>query len=503
MRKSAIALACTGCVVICFCFAATTASSAQSLTTLYTFDFTHGRSPLTSLVQGLNGTFYSTTSAGGNSDDGTAYNITPQGTLRDLYSFCYNPITGCSTSYGANPYHTLILGIDGNFYGITGGGGANTNAGFCQFGCGTVFKITPGGNVSLVYDFCSQQNCTDGADPIGLIQGADGNFYGATQTGGANTLNCAVVSNLCGTVFKLTPQGVLTTLYSFCSNVVRSNCTDGGPPASGVIQASNGNFYGTTVIGGPSGGGVIFEITPAGQYSILKSFTYPNGPSFNNGLMQASNGNLYGATFWGGYGAGSIFQITLAGKFTTLYAFCAQSGCPDGYNPIASLVQGTDGGLYGMTQTGGLHSNSNDCSTGCGTIFSLSPQGKFTNLYNFCSLPNCADGYQPSETLFQGTDGKFYGVTFSSEGTVFSFDAGLGPFIESLPAYGKVGRSIGILGNNLISTTSVSFNGTPATFTVVSDTLVTATVPAGATSGVINLTTSTGTLTTKTAFVVR
>ena len=470
--------------VVAFCVAATIAASAQTLTTLCAFDFNHGRDPSSPLVQGPNGNLYGATFRGGSSDDGTVYEITPSGTLTSLDSFCRQ--IGCSG--GANPNGQLILGRDGNFYGLTSIGGANSDPNLCPFGCGTVYKITSGGSVTTLYNFCPQQGCPDGYMPNGLVQGADGNFYGTTDP-----VSVSPCPTCIGTIFKLTPQGAFTTLHNFCS---QTNCADGQNPQPGLIQASNGNFYGTTF------SGVIFEITSAGNYSILYTFKY--GSAYPGPLIEGSNGDLYGVTeFSGAYHFGSVFRITLDGKFFNLYSFCRQSGCPDGYAPAGWLVQGTDGNLYGTTSAGGANSNTNDCPNGCGTIFSLSPTGNFTNLYNFCSLASCADGASPSSGLIQGTDGKLYGTTSFFEGTIFSFDMGLGPYIEAPTGFGNVGRQIGILGNNLSSTTTVSFNGVPATFQVLSDTLVRTTVPAGATTGTIQLTNSSGTLSTKVPFIVR
>ena len=324
--------------------------------------------------------------------------------------------------------------------------------------------------------------------PNGLVQGADGNFYGMTDP-----VSVSFCPTCIGTIFKLTPQGAFTTLYNFCS---QANCADGENPQPGLIQASNGNFYGTTF------SGVIFEITPAGKYSVLYTFKF--GSAYPGPLMQGSNGDLYGtAEFGGTYHNGSVFRITLAGKFTNLYRFCPQRGCLDGLAPSGWLALGSDGNLYGTTSQGGANTNANDCPTGCGTVFSLSRGGSFTNLYNFCSLANCSDGFVPVDGMMQGTDGKFYGSTASFYGTLFSFDMGLGAYIEAQTNFGSVGRQIGILGNNLSSTTSVSFNGIPATFQVLSDTLVRATVPSGATTGAIRLTDSSGALSTKMPFVVR
>src|SRR5690242_1930778 len=254
--------------VIAFCLA-TIAASAQTLTTLYTFDFYHGRRPSSPLVQGVNGNLYGATFYGGSSDDGTVYEITPSGTLTSLHSFCSQ--TGCTG--GGNPGQ-LILGRDGNFYGVTPTGGANSDPNDCPFGCGTVFKSTPGGSVTTLYNFCAQKGCADGFMPNGLVQGADGNLYGTT-----NPYSQGFCPNCIGSIFKLTPQGALTTLHNFCS---QTNCADGQNPQPGLIQASNGNFYGTTL------SGVIFEITSAGKYSVLYTFKY--GSTDPGSLIQGSNG---------------------------------------------------------------------------------------------------------------------------------------------------------------------------------------------------------------------
>ena len=470
--------------VVVFCLAAAIASPAQTLTTLYTFDAYHGSSPSSPLVQGLNGNLYGATFYGGSSGDGTVYEITSSGTLTSLHSFCRQ--TGCSG--GANPGGQLILGRDGNFYGLTMIGGANSDPNLCPFGCGTVYKITAAGSVTTLYNFCPQQGCPDGYMPNGLVQGADGNFYGTTDP-----VSVSPCPTCIGSIFKLTPQGAFTNLYNFCS---QAKCADGSNPQPGLIQASNGNFYGTTF------SGVIFEITASGKYSVLYSFKYGN--AYPGPLIEGSNGDLYGAAAFGGaYHGGSVFRITRDGKFFNLYSFCPQSGCADGLAPSGWLALGSDGNLYGATQQGGANTNTSDCPTGCGTIFRLSSTGGFTKLYDFCSLANCADGFAPLHGMMQGTDGKFYGSTASIEGTLFSFDMGLSPFIETQTNFGSVGRQILILGNSLSSTTAVSFNGTPATFQILSDTLVKATVPAGATTGTIQLTNSSGTLSTKVPFIVR
>ena len=283
---------------------------------------------------------------------------------------------------GAFPYFTsFVQGTDGNLYGTTENGGPPDE--------GTVFHVTTGGTLTRLYTFCSQTNCTDGVEPLaGLVQGNTGNFYGTTSDGGANGGG--------GTVFEITPAGQLTTLYSFCS---QPGCVDGNYSQAPLVQASNGNFYGTTTAGGASNVGTVFEITAAAQFTTLYSFcSQPNctdgSHPYAAGLVQASNGNLYGTTSEGGASvAGTVFEITPAGQLTTLYSFCSQPGCTDGALPYSGVIQGTDGNLYGTTFGGG--------TSGEGTVFEITPAGQLTTLYMFCPQPGCTDGAGPVGGLVQ------------------------------------------------------------------------------------------------------
>jgi uncharacterized repeat protein (TIGR03803 family) len=263
-------------------------------------------------------------------------------------------------------------------------------------------------------------------------------------------------------------------------------------------------------------------MTPTGQLTSLHSFcTSPNcadGATPRGMLIQAASGKLYGTTFSGGSdpGGGTIYEITLTGKLTTFYNFCSQTNCIDGATPIAGLVKGTDGNFYGTTWQGGSTQASFCGSNGCGTVFEITPAGTLTTLYGFCPSPqqNCTDGAYPIAGLMQATNGTFYGLADRGGadyqgclvgggcGDFFSLSMGLGPFVETIPPAGKVGRGIIILGNSLTGTTSVTFNGTPATFKVISGTLIEARVPAGATSGTIEVTTPGGTLKSNEVFQV-
>lgn len=436
----------------------------------------------------------------------TIFKVSQAGQVSTLYNFCnQQPCTD-----GISPWTGLLLGADGNFYGTTyAGGNANKSA-------GTIFKITPTGRLTTLYTFCHAVNCLDGAQPTGqLIQANDGNFYGTTRAGGRSP-NC---TGGCGTVFRFTPQGTLTTLYSFTN--MRG---DGAIPAAGVTQGLDGNFYGTTSQGGnygvwcvdylqEQGCGTVFRVTPSGTETILyhfckdEEFCSTDGALPFAGLLLASDGNFYGTTEGGGGAdqSGAIFKITPEGQFTELYQFCSQPNCSDGTMPVSTLIQGTDGALYGSTSQGG----STGClNLGCGTVFRFGTAG-FATLHTFQQ----SDGWDMNG-LIQSTRGYFLGTAYEGGesgkcfdssfgcGTVFGISTGLGPFVTFVHAAGTVGQTSGILGQELTGTTSVSFNGVNANFTVISETLLTATVPPGASTGFVTVTTSSGTLTSNVAFQV-
>ena len=316
-----------------------------------------------------------------------------------------------------------------------------------------------------------------------MVQATDRNFYGTTSGGGS--LAC---SGGCGTVFKINPAGTLTTLHNFAGYP-----NDGAYPSAGLIQASDGYLYGTTYGGGDiDGDGTVFKITPGGALTTLYSFAgYPNdGSRPSAALVQGSDGNFYGTTLSGGaYDGGIVFQLTSNRTLTILHAF----DFADGDFPDAGLIQATDSNFYGTT---------NAASSGYGTIFSIASEGALTTLHLFDSI----DGAGSRAAPVQATTGTFYGTTgvggIHDEGTVYSLNMGLGPFVAFVHASGKVGQTGGILGQGFTGTTSVSLNGTPANFTVVSDTSIKATVPPGATTGYVTVTTPSGTLTSNVPFRV-
>jgi uncharacterized repeat protein (TIGR03803 family) len=460
--------------VFVLCATTATVLSAQTFATLYSFCSqslcADGENPIAGLAQATNGDLYGTTMGAGGYGAGTVFKMTPSGTLTTV---------NFDITDGATPEASLVQATNGDLYGATAGGGANL--------AGTVFRMTPSGRVTTLYSFCSQSGCPDGYSPAsGLVQATNGDFYGVTEYGG--------VSGNYGTVFKITPGGTLTTLYRFCS---QSNCTDGEYPYAVLVQGTNGDFYGTTMQGGsncaPEGCGTVFKISPGGTLTTLHSFCSQSGctdgwgPSA--GLVQATNGDFYGTTSLGGANLlnhGTVFKITPGGTLTTLHSFCSQSGCTDGgYPQGGQLVLATDGNFYGTTPEEGANND--------GTVFRITPGGTLTTLHAFAGT----DGDSPICALVQDTNGDLYGTTTGGganlAGTVFSLSVGLGPFVETLPTSGKAGAAVTILGTDLTGATSVSFNGTAAAFKVVSGSEITTTVPAGATTGTVEVVTSTGT----------
>ncbi len=316
--------------VTVFLVAASVASAQAVFTQLVAFNGTEGSGPSYEyLVQGTDGQIYGTASVGGNQyGSGTIYKITTSGTFTQLWTFC--GLTNCAD--GDLPVGGLVLAPNGNFYGTASEFGLDTQ-GACDtgiFGCGTIFEITPAGVLTVLHTFTGP----DGFLPYAnLTLGSDGNLYGTTLYGGnISAVGCSGIG--CGTVFKISPQGKFTSLYSF------GNGTDGGDPIGRLFQGNNGNFYGTTL------GGTVFEITPAGKLTTLYSFTGgSDGGSPYGGVIQTANGTIYGTTAGGGANAyGTVYKL-VGKKLTTLYNFCSLPNCADGNYPYGGLIQATDGNL--------------------------------------------------------------------------------------------------------------------------------------------------------------
>ena len=473
----------TACALFLLCTATAVASPAQTFKTLVIFDGANGSDPLNmSMVQGVDGSFYGTTNQGGANGGtglGTVFKMTPGGKLTTVYTFCVHQCTD-----GSLPFAGLVLSTDGNFYGTTTLGGVN------KFG--TVFKLTPRGKLTTLYSFCALTNCADGSEPlVGLTEATDGDFYGTTWVGGTNGA---------GTVFKITPRGKLTTLYSFCA---QTNCPDGANPSAGLFQAANGEFYGTTSYGGANQAGTVFRMSRAGTLTNVYTFC-PQRPCTDGyepqGTLIQAHGNFYGTTFYGGANnEGTVFKVTPEGVLTVMYSFCAQTGCADGSNPAAGVIQANNGNFYG-TSSAGVTRGSNH---GYGTVFEITAEGTLTTLHTFDYYN---DGAGPLGGLLQATNGTLYGTTpiggADFNGTIFRLSVGLRPFVETLPTVGRAGTKVTILGTNLTGATSVSFNGTSAAFRVVSSSEITTTVPAGASTGKVKVTTPKRTLLSNVRFRV-
>jgi len=347
-----------------------------------------------------------------------------------------------------------------------------------------VFKITTSGKFTTLHSFNGSTESAPAYAPP--VEGQDGNFYGTTSNG----------SQVAGVVYKITPSGKLTVIYPF-------------PGDSGLAQpvaltlGTDGNFCGTALGGtGSSRYGGVFKITPHGKLTVLYRFGgTPDGQSAKGAIIQASDGNFYGTTEGGGVnGVGAIYKMTPAGALTIIHSFSETDG--KGLQPLAGQVQATDGKFYGAAGN----------NTSSGVLFQITSKGKYTVLLNFTNTTGKYPGANPQVSLFQHTNGTLYGDTYGggtgklcSCGVLYSLGMGLGPFVSFVgPLFeGKVGKTIEILGQGFTGTTNVSFNGIAATtFAVVSDTYLTAVVPAGATIGSVTVATPGGMLTSNKVFRV-
>jgi uncharacterized repeat protein (TIGR03803 family) len=466
---------------------------AGKLTVLYSFDNTHGADPFSGLTLAADGNFYGTTHDGGSAPYyGTVFKITPSGSLKVLHNF--------AGSDGAYPYAPPIQGTDGNFYGTTSAGGQ---------GYGIVYKMTPSGNLTTLYQF--PRDCSQGCGPIGpLVQATNGNFYG---TAGGGTYGY-------GVVFRVTRTGVLSVLYNFDQGSTQD-------PNGPLVQGSNGSFYGTSN-GGGSYAGSIWNITPNGAFTVLHALAGNGNEGFGPvaGLVQATDGEFYGTTFGGGTTTnGVIFRISSKGSFSVLHNFDGTGGG----GPISTLGQHTSGVLYADTELGGT---STQCSGGgCGVFYSLKMGlGPFVS-----SMFNSGKVGRAVEILGQGFKGTT-GVSFNGTAARFSLKSNtyltatvpngattgfvtvktpggtlksnkqfrVTPVILSFsPPSGPVGTPVMIVGTSFTGATKVTFGGVKATtFSVDSDTQVTATVPTGAKTGKIAITTPGGIAVSRDIFTV-
>ncbi|MGA2589320.1 MAG: choice-of-anchor tandem repeat GloVer-containing protein [Bryobacteraceae bacterium] len=427
-------------------------AQSYSVITLHSFAGKEGQDPV-ALVQASDGSFFGAAALGG-AGYGTVFHLKTNGQLTTLHQF-----TGAD---GASP-NSLILARDQTLYGTTLGG--NTA---CPSGCGTVFHIDAQGQFSTLYSFSGP----DGQYPANLLQGQDGNLYGTTE-GEAGPI----------IVFKLTRAGAISTLYTFCS---QGGCPIGSAIAS-LIQAPNGDFYCLTPTGGNVNQGSLFQLTPSGVVKLFLSiYTYGYGGSPGN-LVLAGDGTFYFTVNSDPYGPGRVLRFDIEGGLSVVYQFDYTDG-----DPPYTLRIGPDGNVYGTAAAGGTNF--------LGSVFEVSVSGGFSFLY---SLTGSYEGATPTSVLL-GSDGNLYGTTASGGlpagpcvncGIVFELQK-LGPQSPTIASFAPnsspVGAQVTIAGANFTGATSVQFGNASATFTVVSDTQITAQVPSGASTYPLTVTTPNG-----------
>ncbi len=453
-----------------------------TLTTLYSFDGTVGEYPYGGLTLGTDGNFYGTANRGGSAGFGSVYKINPDGVITSIHTFT-------NDGDGTNPEVAPVLGSDGNFYGTSSGIDVSTTE-----ANSTIYKVTPTGVFTTLHTL---NPSTDGSGAAYLILGADGDFYGTASYGGVDSW---------GTLFKVTPTGAFTMLHAF------TNGTDGTQPGS-LAQAANGTLYGVTYLGGSGSAGVIFKTTTTGILTVLYSLNISglDGRGITGTTTLGTDGNFYNVAYSGGANdGGTLFKVSPAGAFTKVLDF---NGADVGSTPETGLLQATSGLFYGSTENGG---------TGNAAVFyslneSLSPFAALVSLsgkegarigilgqgFTSSSIVKFA-GVQATTIIRTGTTfitatvppGALTGsVTVQTGSTTLTSDHNFAvspTFPTFSPSSGPVGTLVTLTGSGLMQTSKVTFNGLSATFTVVSDTEVTATVPTGATTGKIVITTKGG-----------
>jgi uncharacterized repeat protein (TIGR03803 family) len=459
MRSSKLYLFLTGALLVASSFVL---ANAQTFSVLYVFDGVTGQYPYSPPIQGRDGSLYGTTANGGAYGMGTVYRETSDGTQ-------FNVIYNFTGSEGFSP-SGLTLVRDGNFYGAAAGG---------SFNKGILFRITAQGALTVLYNFTGG---SDGDSPLNsVVEATDGNLYGENLV------------NRIPSIYRYTPTGTVQVVYTFPSYT-----PVGVIPQ--MLQGTDGKLYAVNSIGGVYDCGAVTKVTLAGALTSSHSFGTPgvcyvyqsSGWAPIGSVIEGSDGNIYDTNSNGGvYGYGTIFKLdSHTGNLTVLHAF--QRSTTDGGYPQAGLVEGNDGKFYGVTISGGTNF--------VGTVFQVGQDASYSVLYSMVYPDGCADW-----PLLQHTSGKFYSSTICGGtygyGTLYSFDNGLGPFITFVRSQGHVGAVAQVLGQGLTGSTSVTFNGVPATsFSAVSDTYMTAVVPSGATTGPVVVTTPSGTLTSNVNF---
>ncbi len=429
---------------------------AQTPTVLYSF--LNGSSdaafPMGNIVQGRDGFMYGVGAVFGRgaNNTGAVYKISPAGVESVFFNF---PAQFASCISG------LTLGTDGNFYGTCSDNTAT--------GQGSLYRLTPAGVFTDLHDFAS------GGGFFPPIQASDGNFYGVVSPG----------------IYKMTPAGVFTMIYTFVSPDVQ--------PISNLTQANDGNLYGTLTLCSNGNRGCVYKVSTAGVFAEVYLFADATGSFPCSGVVQGTDGKVYGATDFGGAnGSGDLYSVTTAGVEADLHDFnnTTDGACNPGSFPVVNMLQVNDGNFYG-TNYGGANANN-------GSIYKLTSAHVFSA---FLFPGNNVDGGQPYSTLIQNTNGKIYGTASgggaNGTGTFFSVSTGDPAFVFLQETSGKVGSKIGILGQGFSASSVVKFNGVAATTVARSGTtFLVATVPLGANDGFVTVTTGTTTLTSSKKFVV-
>jgi uncharacterized repeat protein (TIGR03803 family) len=430
--------------------------------------------------------------------------------IHTLFAFtCDSSTNVCPKGKDAS---SLIQSGDGNFYGTTEFGGTGTQA------AGTVFKLTPAGQLTTVYTFVDSAN---GANPTSLVEGNDGFLYGTTNAGGANNQ---------GVVFRVSKAGSLQVLHSFCS---LANCADGNQPFN-LVLGNDGNLYGCTTYSFP---GTLFRVTPRGSYTLLHTFSIPvDGPQCI-GMTVASDGNIYGDTLGASGIPTVVFRLTPAGQVSVVHTLEYSQF------PVSPVTQTSNGRLWSV-----LSHIAGEQQAGMFEV-GLSGTG-----YKEIPLPY---PFEPPDVHFmtQASDGNFWGILgqsivrftlggksleqipfpaansnvslpvlmqasngqligFSNDGgfdlgdpgEIFALEPALAPpkplFVSFIPSSGLVGSQVVIHGVHFVGTTAVKFNGVSAKFQVLNTGNIKATVPAGATTGPVTVVNQGGATATTKSFTV-
>ena len=355
---------------------------AQSYEFSTLINFSGGSNPgyISNVIIDTKGNLYGVSEFGGTYSNGVVFEVSPKGALKILHSFKGAPTDGYLAT------GNLVRDKSGNFYGTSQYGGSGTGC-HVEAGCGTIFKLTPAGKETVLYNF---QGGADGDSPVsGMARDSSGNLYGVSY-------DVSSAPSYISFVFKLTPANTFSTLESF-------DCFLGG--AYLLIVNQSGDLFGSACVDTATPFGSVFELTPTNQLSTLYTFTGGSDGAIPTGkLTQDAKGNLYGsAANNGAFGGGVVFKIDPSGAYSVLYSFCALASCADGSTPTSWITLDSTGNLYGTTEKGG--------TTGNGVVFRIAASGVETVLYTF---ENATQNPSNQETgLVLDAAGNLYASTYS------------------------------------------------------------------------------------------